>query len=778
MSNLEGKPEFHPYVSADKLLPEMTAKALILGTILGIIFGASSVYLALKVGLTVSASIPVAVLSITLFRYTFKSSILENNIVQTTGSAGESIAAGVAFTLPALLILGYDLPVWHVSTIALAGGILGILMMIPLRRALIVKEHGNLIYPEGTACAEVLIVGEKGGLQAKTIFGGLGMGVLYKFLNSGLHLWQEYPKYILSFYQGKTKTTQDIAEVSAEISPELLGVGYIIGPKVGAIMLAGAALSYLVFIPLIKLFGDGLLAPMYPETTTLIRDMAPDDVHKNYIYYIGVGSVAAGGIISLLQAMPTIVGAFASSIKDLKTMVGEKTGAVLRTERDMPITVVLFGSIGLVLAIWLIPQLRMTLAGALMVVVFGFFFATVSSRITGEIGSSSNPISGMTVATLLMTCLIFVLRGQTGPEMRVIALSVGAIVCICASNAGTTSQDLKTGFLVGGTPRNMQIAIMVGTITSGIVVGFTLNSINNAYRTVVPVYLPAYTAQLNSTEAVETEKAPNGQDLKIHRLSVETNGVPPGKYLANDKGELLYKIDPGVGGKENSIYELKAFPNAKITPSETIARGNDGNLYKLYRQAEENGPVPKGNYLVTDQGEIKYASKDVQKMPAPKPQIMALITDGILTGKLPWGLVLIGVFTSIVLELSGVSALPFAVGLYLPFSSSAPIFVGGFIRYLVDRKTKPSSEAESETSGGVLFSSGLIAGGSICGLFLAAITAFKYNEIIDLSPRLGFLANPESKLANIVAMLIFAALGALLMYIGTSNSNSTPPEKT
>jgi hypothetical protein len=414
----------------------------------------------------------------------------------------------------------------------------------------------------------------------------------------------------------------------------------------------------------------------------------------------------------------------------------------------------------------------MTLLGALMVVVFGFFFATVSSRITGEIGSSSNPISGMTVATLLMTCLIFVLRGQTGPEMRAIALSVGAIVCICASNSGTTSQDLKTGFLIGGTPRNMQIAIMVGTITSGIVVGFTLSSINNAYRTVVPVYLPAYTAQQLSGE---TEVAPNKQTLKVHRLSVETNGVPPGKYLANDKGELLYKIDPGVGGKENSIYEEKAFPNAKVTPSETIARGNDGNLYKLYRQTEEHGGVPKGNYLVTDQGEIKYASKEVQKMPAPKPQIMALITDGILTGKLPWGLVLIGVFTSIVLELSGVSALPFAVGLYLPFSSSAPIFVGGFIRYLVDRKTKPTSEAESETSGGVLFSSGLIAGGSICGLLLAGITAFKYNEIIDLSPRLGFLANPESKAANIVAMLIFAALGAILMYVGTSGSKE---EKT
>ncbi|MBN8723886.1 MAG: oligopeptide transporter, OPT family [Acidobacteria bacterium] len=770
MSNLEGKPEFHPYVSADKVIPEMTAKALILGTLLGIIFGASSVYLALKVGLTVSASIPVAVLSITLFRYTLKSTILENNIVQTTGSAGESIAAGVAFTMPALLILGYDLPVWHVSTIALAGGILGILMMIPLRRALIVKEHGNLIYPEGTACAEVLIVGERGGIQAKTIFAGLGMGVLYKFFNSGFHLWNEYPKYVLPFYRGKTESTRQIAEVSAEISPELLGVGYIIGPKVGSIMLAGAALSYLVFIPMIKLFGDALIAPMYPETTLLIKDMTPDDVHKNYIYYIGVGSVAAGGIISLLQAMPTIIGAFRSSIKDLKGMVGEKASSVLRTERDMPITVVVVGSIVLVLAIWLIPQLQMTLAGALMVVIFGFFFATVSSRITGEIGSSSNPISGMTVATLLMTCLIFVLREQTGPEMRAIALSVGAIVCICASNAGTTSQDLKTGFLVGGTPRNMQIAIMVGTVTSGLVVGLTLTSINNAYKTIVPVYLPNYTAQQLGTD---TETAPNGQNLKVHRLSVETNGVPPGKYLANDQGQLMFKVDPGVGGKENNIYEQKSFPNVKVAPSETIARGTDGELYRLYRQTQEDGVLPVGNYLVTNDGEIKFASKGVQKMPAPKPQIMALITDGILTGKLPWGLVLLGVFTSIVLELSGVSALPFAVGLYLPFASSAPIFIGGMVRYFVDRRTSPTSEAESESSGGVLFSSGLIAGGSICGLLLAGLTAFKYNETLDLSSYLGSLANPDTLLNNLIAISVFLSLAALLAYIGINSGKKT-----
>ncbi|MEW6733798.1 MAG: oligopeptide transporter, OPT family [Acidobacteriota bacterium] len=760
---------FQPFIGPDKVLPELTFKALILGTVLGIIFGASSVFLALKVGLTVSASIPVAVLSITLFRAFGRSSILENNIVQTTGSAGESIAAGVAFTMPALLILGYDLPMWHISTIALAGGVLGILMMIPLRRALIVKEHGNLVYPEGTACAEVLIVGERGGLQAKTVFTGFGLGVLYKFLNSGLHIWYEFPEYVLSFYRGLTETTRRIAIISAEISPELLGVGYIIGPRIAAIMLAGGALSYLVFIPAIKLFGDGLTSAMYPATT-LISQMSPDDVRSRYIFYIGVGAVAAGGIISLMRALPTIANAFKSSLSDLRAIAKGAQNSLLRTERDMPITVVVYGSLALVLAIWLIPQLQISLIGALMVVIFGFFFATVSSRITGEIGSSSNPISGMTVATLLMTCLIFVVLGQTGPEMRAIALSIGAIVCICASNAGTTSQDLKTGFLVGGTPRNMQIGIMVGTITSGVVVGATLLFLNNSYTTIVPVYFPNYTAQQFSGE---TEKSPNGKALRVHRLSVETEGVPPGKYLADDKGQLLYVIDPGVGGKEPSIYAEASYSGVHLTPSDVVARGKDGNLYKLYRQETEGGPVPAGSYLVNDQGEVKYVQQKAEKMPAPKPQIMALITDGILTGKLPWGLVLLGVFTSIVLELSGVAALPFAVGLYLPFSASAPIFVGGLVRYLVDRRGGAKTEAESETSSGVLFSSGLIAGGSICGLGLAGLTALEYHQKIDLSHYLGILANPEHGIAHLFAITMFTIMAIILFLVGIKGEKET-----
>ncbi|MCS6885030.1 MAG: oligopeptide transporter, OPT family [Acidobacteriota bacterium] len=756
------KGDFKPFISATEQLPELTAKALILGTLLGIIFGASSVYLALKVGLTVSASIPIAVLSITVFRALGKSSILENNIVQTTGSAGESIAAGVAFTLPALLILGYDLPFWYVSVIALAGGILGVLMMIPLRRALIVKEHGNLVYPEGTACAEVLIVGETGGIHAKTVFSGFGVGVVYKFLNSGLNLWYTVPEYVISFYRGLTATTQRIAVISAEISPELLGVGYIIGFRISAIMMAGGALSYLVFIPLIKLFGDGLTSVIYPGTI-LISEMSVDQVRSYYVYYIGVGAVASGGIISLARALPMIIGAFKSSIGDLKAIRSGTTGNVPRTERDMPISVVLYGSLGLVAAMSLVPQLHLNVLGAILVILFGFFFATVSSRITGEIGSSSNPISGMTIATLLLTCLIFVLIGRTGPEMRAVALSVGAIVCICASNAGTTSQDLKTGFLVGGTPRYMQLAIMTGTIASGLVVGITLLGLDKSYRTVVPVYFPDYVAK----EFSGSEPGPNGQQLQVHRLSVETAGVPPGKYLANDKGELLYVVDPGVGGKQPTVLDPYS-SDQKVTPSDKLARGNDARLYKVYVQ-EQNGPLPAGTYLVDDEGNIKYKQRSVVKMPAPQPQIMALITDGILTGKLPWGLVLVGVFTSIVLELSGIAALPFAVGVYLPFSSSAPIFIGGLVRLLVER-IKPTSEAEAESSNGVLFSSGLIAGGSICGLLLAALAAFELNTKIDLSSFMGKLADPSSALAHIVAITMFLLL-ALLLYTVAVRSN-------
>lgn len=750
--------DFKPFISASDQLPELTAKALILGILLGVIFGASSVYLALKVGLTVSASIPVAVLSITVFRALGKSSILENNIVQTTGSAGESIAAGVAFTLPALLILGYDLPLWYVSVIALSGGVLGVLMMIPLRRALIVKEHGNLVYPEGTACAEVLIVGERGGVHAKTVFTGFGIGLVYKFMNAGLNLWYTVPEYTLSFYRGLTATTQRIAVISAEISPELLGVGYIIGFRIAAIMMAGGALSYLVFIPLIKLFGDGLTSTIYPGTI-LISEMNVDQVRSYYVYYIGVGAVASGGIISLMRALPMIIGAFRSSVGDLKAMKSGAAASVVRTERDMPISLVVYGSVGLVAVMSLIPQLHLNVMGAVMVILFGFFFATVSSRITGEIGSSSNPISGMTIATLLLTCLIFVLIGRTGPEMRAVALSVGAIVCICASNAGTTSQDLKTGFLVGGTPRYMQIAIMAGTIVSGLVVGVTLLGLDKSYRTMVPVYFPSYVAKQFSG----TERGLNGQQLRVHRLSVETDGVPPGKYLANDQGELLYVIDPGVGGKQPTVLEPFT-ASAQVKPSDKVARGNDGQLYKTY--IEEGGALPNGVYLTDDQGQVKYRQKAVVKMPAPQPQIMALITDGILTGKLPWGLVLVGVFTSIVLELSGIAALPFAVGVYLPLSSSAPIFVGGLVRLLIERANPSKSEVESESSSGVLFSSGLIAGGSICGLLLAALAAFELNAKIDLSGMMGRLANPESPLAHLVAITMFALLASVLYVTG------------
>ncbi|MBF0298239.1 MAG: oligopeptide transporter, OPT family [Oligoflexia bacterium] len=431
---------------------------ILLGIVLGILFGASSLYLALKVGMTVSASIPVAVMSITIFKafsHVFKirqATILENNIVQTTGSAGESIAFGVAVTMPALLILGYDMEITKVMLVAVLGGLLGVLMMIPLRWALIAKGHGQLKYPEGTACAEVLIVGEKGGTSAKTVFTGFGIGLLYKFLNVGAKLWKDVPEQAISWYKGSMFST--------EVSPELLGVGYIIGPRVGCIMFAGGLLSTFVLIPAIYLFGSGALSPLFPATK-LISEMSTHEIWKSYVLYIGAGAVATGGIISLFQSFPTIWRSLKAGLLGLKEsgVGGSNNGnKKKRTEDDISMKWVLTGSIALIIAIWLAPTLNVNIFGAVLIVIFGFLFVTVSSRITGEIGSSSNPISGMTVATLLLTCLFFVLLGWVGPDYRVAALSIAAVVCIAASNGGTTSQDLKTGFLVGATPKYQQIA--------------------------------------------------------------------------------------------------------------------------------------------------------------------------------------------------------------------------------------------------------------------------------------------------------------------------------
>ncbi|HEY6547788.1 MAG TPA: oligopeptide transporter, OPT family, partial [Vicinamibacteria bacterium] len=477
---------FRPYVPDEARLPELTPRALVVGSLLGLAFGASSVYLALRVGLTVSASVPIAVVSITLFRALSRflggrASILENTVVQTTGSAGESIAGGVAFTLPALVLLGFEMGFTRTMLLALCGGILGILMMVPLRRYLIVKEHGRLTYPEGTASAEVLMAGETRGASAALVFKGLFAGMLFKLVTAVTALWPGVPKLKIPGYRA--------AEVSMDISPELLGVGYIIGYRSAAIMVGGGLLSWLVLIPAISLFGEGRATPLYPATV-LIGEMEPIDLWNRYIRYIGAGAVAAGGIINLFRALPTILESFRASFRDLRSGVEGKAGTQPRTERDLPISIVLGGSLVLVLLMSFLPQLRIVpglgigVLTAVSVLVFGFFFSVVSSRITGELGSSSNPISGMAIATLMGVCVVFVLLGWTGHAYTAAALSIGAIVCIASSNAGTTSQDLKTSFLVGGTPWKQQVAIMVGVLTSVLVIGWTLQFMNRVYTRV------------------------------------------------------------------------------------------------------------------------------------------------------------------------------------------------------------------------------------------------------------------------------------------------------
>ena len=433
---------FEPYIPASQNIAELTPRALLLGTVLGVIFSASSVYLALKIGLTVSASIPIAVLAVAVFRTIGKSTILENNIVQTAGSAADSIASGVVFTLPAILLMGYDLTWGRVTVLAVAGGIMGILMMIPLRKALIVKEHKTLIYPEGTACAEVLVAGEKGGLRARLLFQAFGLAFLYKFLMVGLRLWKEYPARVFELYKG--------GSISTEVAPELMGVGFIIGPRIAGLLFSGGVLAYLVLIPAIKLFGGGLTQPLFPASI-LISDMSPSQVRANYIFYIGAGAVASAGILALARSMPTILAAFRSGFHDLKSSMGEKT-VKLRTDLDLPIWVTVAGALGLALVLAFLPQVGVNLLGALLIVVFGFFFVTVSSRITGEIGSSANPISGMTIAALIGTTLIFLLIGWTGVDHRVGAISIAAVIAVAVANGGNTSQDLKTGYLVGATP--------------------------------------------------------------------------------------------------------------------------------------------------------------------------------------------------------------------------------------------------------------------------------------------------------------------------------------
>lgn len=711
--------ELHkPYVPDTAELKELTPGAVILGMLLGLVFAASSVYLALKIGLTVSASIPIAVLSITIFRYISKAfgaapaTILQNNIVQTTGSAGESIAAGTVFTLPALLLLGYALPWSTVAAIALVGGLLGVLLMIPLRRSLIVKEHRNLKYPEGTACAEVLIVGEERGVQAKTVFMGFGLGALYKFLNAGMRLWPEVPR--KAFERLAPGGRRELfGEMRAEISPELTGVGFIIGPKIAGYLFAGGLLSWFVLIPAVKLFGSGWTVPI-PPATTLISGMEAEDIWKNYIYYIGAGAVTTAGLISLGRALPTIWSALVAGFGDIK---GAAAGlGPKRTQRDLPMWIVAGGSLLLVVAMVVLPQIGINVAGALLALFFAFLFVTVSSRITGQIGASANPISGMTVATVLLTALIFLAVGWTGIEHRVLALSIGGVVCIAAAVAGATSQDLKTGYLVGATPARQQVGLLFGVTASALLIGVTIHFLDAAKTTIVPKEIPGVVAKNIEADPyvlrdgrMERAATRDSATFRVGHIYEQTAGAPAGRYLVDAQGHPRYLIDPGIGGRETRNYD----------------------------------------------------GKEVEKLTSPKSQIMALVVDGILTQKLPWGLILIGAFIAIAMEILGVSSLPVAVGVYLPISTSATMFMGGIIRWLIDRKLSPEQREgpEADSGPGVLFSSGLIAGGAIMGVVLAGLAVKHWDTAYDFSGALGALAQ-----SGVFAMLVYVALIAVPLY--------------
>ena len=707
----EPAPAHQPYVPDDVQMPEFTWSAVLVGAFLGILFGASSLYLVLKVGMTVSASVPIAVLSITLFRAFSRltgfrqATILENNIVQTTGSAGESIAFGVGVTMPALLLLGFEMDVVRVMTVSVLGGLLGILMMIPLRRAFIVKQHGTLTYPEGTACAEVLIAGEKGGSTARMVFVGFGIALAHKFLTSASKLWAETPSQRL-YVESASGAKQGLkgAEFGGELSPELLGVGFLIGPRIASLMLAGAILSYLVLGPLIATFGEQLTLPVSPATEKVIGKMSPGELKSNYLRYIGAGAVAAGGIISMCRALPLIFSSIASGLRDLRAPRAGGQQATRRTERDMSMVAVLVGSIGMVLVLMAIPAMGLgfTLTGfigAMMVLVFGFLFVTVSSRLTGEIGSSSNPISGMTIATLLLTCMIFYVVGWTGHAHMLTALTVAAVVCIASSNGGTTSQDLKTGFLIGATPRPQQYAILVGALTSALVIGGTMLALDVAgthytkhgFPTDVKLPIPADAPQVHvgqpyAKKDTDTYYVVHLRKAELKELKLD---MKPGRYLVDDQGKPHYWTDTPIAQESKKM--------------------DDGSTVRGFQ--------------------------------APQPQLFSSIIEGILGGTLEWGLFGIGALIAISMELAGVRSLPFAVGMYLPLSLSIPIFLGGMLRWGADKlRGVGGSEAENETSPGVLLASGYIAGGTVCGLIIAFSSVpslYGVSRVVDVSRLLG-----------------------------------------
>ena len=606
------KKEFKPYIPADKVVPEFTVTALLIGILLAIVFGAANAYLGLLVGMTVSASIPAAVISMGIIRVILrKDSILENNMVQTIGSAGESVAAGAIFTLPALFLWAEEgkiaFPsILSIAMIALFGGILGVCFMVPLRQALIVEEHGTLPFPEGTACAEVLLAGEEGGSKAGTVFAGLGIAAFYKFLADGMQLFPSEIGHAFKNYSG--------AQIGMQVLPALGGVGYICGPKISSYMFAGGTLSWFVLMPMIALFGGD--ATIFPASVTVNELLAngPSALWSNYIKYIGAGAVATGGIISLIKSLPLIVRTFKQAIGSMKKNAGSRKQ--LRTEQDLPFPLLIGVILVIAVLIWILPIFPVNLIGALIIVVFGFFFATVSSRMVGLIGSSNNPVSGMTIATLLFATVILKVTGTTGLTGMVGAISIGGIICIVAAIAGDASQDLKTGFIVGATPSKQQVGEIIGVVASSAAIGFVLYLLNEAW---------------------------------------------------------------GYG---------------------------------------------------------------TEKIPAAQATMMKMLVEGIMNEELPWAMILIGVFIAIVVEILKMPVMPFAVGMYLPFSLSAGIMAGGIVRIFVEKKKGTEAEKKARTDRGLLFTSGMIAGEGIIGILLAVFAVVKIDSKIILPfhlPQVGSL---------------------------------------
>ena len=598
----DNKNNFKPYIPADRVVPEFTVTSLLIGILLAIVFGAANAYLGLRVGMTISASIPAAVISMGIIRVILRrDSILENNLVQTIGSAGESVAAGAIFTLPALFLWAKEGTIDSPSMItiflvALVGGLLGVAFMVPLRQALIVEEHGTLPFPEGTACAEVLLAGEEGGSKAGTVFSGLGIAAAYKFIADGLKVFPSEIGYDIKAYAGSS--------VGVQVLPALAGVGYICGPKISSYMLAGSTLSWFVLMPAIALFGADAQA-IFPGTDP-IAQMAPSDLWGTYIKYIGAGAVATGGVISLIKSLPLIAKTFKQAMQSMKK---KSSASALRTEQDIPMPFLLVMILVIGIAIWLVPAFPVNPIGALIVIVFGFFFATVSSRMVGLIGSSNNPVSGMAIATLLIATLLLKATGTTGVKGMTGAIAIGGIICVIAAIAGDCSQDLKTGFIVGATPKKQQIGEMIGVVVSAAAIGFVLQLLDNAW---------------------------------------------------------------GYG-------------------SEAI--------------------------------------------PAPQATMMKMLVEGIMSAELPWSLILIGVCVAIVMEILKVPVMPFAVGMYLPFSLNAGIMAGGLVRLFMDKRNVSEKEKKASVDHGILFTSGLIAGEGLMGVILAIFAVAKLDTIIDLSEK-------------------------------------------